>query len=60
MVAYTRPQQGKKGESEGLREKDQMKFVDLRFERLTKSNQDISSGSILILILAIANETGTR
>ena len=33
MVAYTRPQQGKKGESEGLRERerDGIKFVDLRF-----------------------------
>ena len=34
MVAYTRPQQGKKEESERLRgERDQIKFTDLRFER---------------------------
>ena len=34
MVAYTRPQQRKKEESERLRvEKDQIKFIDLRFER---------------------------
>ena len=34
MVAYTKPQQRrKKEESEGLRgERDQIKFIDLRFE----------------------------
>ena len=34
MVTYTKPQQKKKEESERLRgEKDQIKFIDLRFER---------------------------
>ena len=34
MVAYTKPQQGKKEESEQLRgERDQIKFIYLRFER---------------------------
>ena len=34
MVAYTKPQQRKKEESERLRgERDQIKFTDLRFER---------------------------
>ena len=34
MVAYTKPQQRKKEESEKLRgERDQIKFVDLRFEK---------------------------
>ena len=36
MVAYTKPQQWKKEESErlkGERERDQIKFIDLRFER---------------------------
>ena len=34
MVAYTKPQQRKEEESEGLRgERDQIKFIDLRFER---------------------------
>ena len=34
MVAYTKPQKGKKEESKGLRgERDQIKFTDLRFER---------------------------
>ena len=34
MVAYTRPQQRKTEESERLRgERDQIKFIDLRFER---------------------------
>ena len=34
MMAYTNPHQWKKGESERLRgEGDQIKFVDLRFER---------------------------
>ena len=34
MVAYAKPQQWKKEESEGLRgEKDQIKFIDLGFER---------------------------
>ena len=35
MVAYAKPQQKKKEESERLRgeERDQIKFVDLRFER---------------------------
>ena len=33
MVAYTKPQQRKKEERERLRgERDQIKFVDLRFE----------------------------
>ena len=35
MVAYTKPQQRKKEESEKLRgEGDQIKSIDLRFERL--------------------------
>ena len=34
MVAYAEPQQRKKEESERLRgERDQIKFIDLRFER---------------------------
>ena len=34
MVAYTKPQQRKKEESEKLRgERDQIKFINLRFER---------------------------
>ena len=34
MVAYTEPQQMKKEESERLRgERDQIKFIGLRFER---------------------------
>ena len=34
MVAYTKPQQRKKEESERLRgEGDKVKFIDLRFER---------------------------
>ena len=34
MAAYTKPQQRKKEESEKLRgERDQIKFIDLRFER---------------------------
>ena len=34
MVAYIKPQQRKKEESERLRgERDQIKFIDLRFER---------------------------
>ena len=34
MVAYTRPQPRKKEKSENLRgERDQIKFIDLRFER---------------------------
>ena len=34
MVAYTKAQQRKKKESERLRgERDQIKFIDLRFER---------------------------
>ena len=33
MVAYTKPQQWKKGECERLREEgDQIKFIGLRFE----------------------------
>ena len=33
-MAYTKPQQWKKEESEGLRgERDQIKFIDLAFER---------------------------
>ena len=33
-MAYTKPQQRKKDESERLRgERDQIKFIDLRFER---------------------------
>ena len=33
MVAYTKPQKRKKEESERLRrERDQVKFVDVRFE----------------------------
>ena len=34
MGAYTKPQQWKKEESEGLRgEEDKIKLIDLRFER---------------------------
>ena len=34
MVANTKPQQWKRGESERLRgERDQIKFIDLSFER---------------------------
>ena len=34
MVAYTKPKQKKKGESKWPKgERDQIKFVDLRFER---------------------------
>ena len=34
MVTYTKPQQGEKEERERQRgEKDQIKFIDLRFER---------------------------
>ena len=34
MVAYTKPQQRKKEDSEKLRgERDHIKFIDLRFER---------------------------
>ena len=34
MMAYTKPQQREKEESEQLRgERDQIKFIDLRFER---------------------------
>ena len=34
MMAYTKPQQGKKEESERLRgERGYIKFIDLRFER---------------------------
>ena len=34
MVAYTKPQHRKKEKSEKLRgERDQIKFIDLRFER---------------------------
>ena len=34
MVAYTKPQQGKKEESKKLRgERDQIKFIDLELER---------------------------
>ena len=35
MVAYTKPQQGKKEEWErlrGERERDQIKFIDLKFD----------------------------
>ena len=33
MVAYKKPQQRKKEESKGLRgERDQIQFIDLRFE----------------------------
>ena len=49
MVAYTKPRQMKKEESERLRgERDQIKFIDLRFERWqdvrfrkARSRQDI-------------------
>ena len=35
MMAYTKPQKRKKEESKQLRgERDQLKFIDLRFERL--------------------------
>ena len=32
-MAYTKPQKIKKEESERLRERDQIKLIDLRFER---------------------------
>ena len=32
MVAYTKPQHGKKEESDQLRERDQIKFIDLRLQ----------------------------
>ena len=39
MVAYTMLQQGKKEESEWIRgERDQIKFIDLGFERLQFQN----------------------
>ena len=49
MVAYTMPQQMKKEESERLRgERDQIKFIDLRFEgwqvvifRKARGRQDV-------------------
>ena len=49
MVAYTKPQQRKKEESERLRvERDQSKFIDLRFEtwqvvrfRKARGRQDV-------------------
>ena len=38
MVAYTKPQQLKKEESERLRgEEDQIRFIDLGFERWQKT-----------------------
>ena len=33
MVAYTKPQQRKKEKSKQPRERDQIKFIDVRFER---------------------------
>ena len=33
MVAYTKPQKLKKEDCERLRERDQVKFIHLRFER---------------------------
>ena len=33
MVAYAKPQKRKEAESEKLRERDQIKFIGLRFER---------------------------
>ena len=33
MAAYTKPQRRKKEEIERIREKDQIKFINLRFER---------------------------
>ena len=33
MMAYTKPQQRRKEESEKLRERDQIKFIYVRFER---------------------------
>ena len=33
MMAYTKPQQWKKEGSEWLRERDQIKFIGVRFER---------------------------
>ena len=37
MVAYTKPQQRKKEESERLRgQRDQTKFIDLRFENCVR------------------------
>ena len=50
MVAYTKPQQRKKEESDRLRgERDQIKLIDLRFEnwyvvrfRKARRRQDVS------------------
>ena len=42
MVAYTKPQQRKKDESERLREeKDQIEFIDLRFGK-ARRRQDVT------------------
>ena len=51
MVAYTKPQQRKEKETERLRgERDQIKFIDLRFEtwhvvrfRKARGRQDVPS-----------------
>ena len=59
MVAYTKPQQRKKEESERLGgERDQIKFIDLRFERWqvvglrkARRRQDVWYGIGLIQIL---------
>ena len=33
MVAYAKLQKGRKKKAKGLEERDQIKFIDLRFER---------------------------
>ena len=44
MVTYTKPQQGKKEESKRLRvDRDQIKFIDLRFEKSQTIAEKISS-----------------
>ena len=43
MVAYTKPQQWEKEESERLRgERDQIKFIDLSQERKKKARRSIN------------------
>ena len=44
QVAYTKPQKRKKEDSERLRgEKDQIKFVDIRFERFVLKDKQFKS-----------------
>ena len=52
MVAYTRPQQRKKEESKRLRgERNQIKFIDLRFERWQAVGCRKARGSINCMFL---------